>query len=171
MPRALKSSRKARLEQSFSGFRKDATGVTTVEFALVAVPFFFILMAIIEVGMMLTAEHGLQEGVQRSARMLRTGAITTSGQFAQEVCEAATLLTNCAVSLTVNVQSAPDFASLPATTFGVATFLPGGPSQAVVATASFDWNFTAPLLQPLANIAGANARRIVGVAIFRNEPP
>jgi Flp pilus assembly protein TadG len=49
-------------------FRRDERGVTAVEVAITAPVFFLVLFAIIEGGLMLWTQLGLQHGVQLAAR-------------------------------------------------------------------------------------------------------
>lgn len=67
-------------------FAQDKRGATTVEFALVSVPFFGLLLAILETGFVAWANEGLQTAVADAGRNLMTGvaqtsSITTADQF------------------------------------------------------------------------------------------
>ena len=64
-------------------------GATAVEFALVAFPFFGLLLAIFEVALILTVSALLETAVANSGRLIRTGQISrnaTAEDFAQELC-------------------------------------------------------------------------------------
>ncbi len=54
-------------------FQKSQDGVTAIEFGLIAVPFFAMLTAIIEVGLYFFASQVFDSGFRDAARMIRTG--------------------------------------------------------------------------------------------------
>ncbi len=98
----------------------SAEGATAVEFALVAFPFFYVLGAICETGLMLFTEYVVQNAVQEAARTVRTGQVsTTSGtatktesEFKDSICADLSTLIDCDGELTVYVNNAADFAAL-----------------------------------------------------------
>ena len=49
-------------------FKRSQGGATAVEFALVAAPFLYLLMAIFETGLMLFSEYVIENGVAKAAR-------------------------------------------------------------------------------------------------------
>lgn len=183
----LKSWRTGMLRR-FSGSER---GATAVEFALVAAPFFFVLGAICETGLMLFTEYVLQNAAQDAARTVRTGQAsaadgtptTTAGDFKTIICDNVEFLIDCAGKVTVYVENAPTFASLESTVDdpleigpdvnGVAppvVFNPGGRLRAATVVTTYDWNFVFPFMDFLGNINGGDTRRLYGLAIFRNEP-
>jgi Flp pilus assembly pilin Flp len=73
-----------------SGFAADERGVTAVEFALLAMPFFTIIAGILQTSVIFLATQILESAVLDSARMIRTGQLQQSGRdlddFRDEVC-------------------------------------------------------------------------------------
>ncbi len=70
--------------------RSRREGATAVEFALVALPFFGLLLGIFEVAVVLTLNTILESAVANSGRLVRTGQISknaTAQEFKQEVCD------------------------------------------------------------------------------------
>ncbi|PVB60258.1 TadE/TadG family type IV pilus assembly protein [Labrenzia sp. 011] len=69
---------------------KDDSGVTAVEFAFVALPFFLLTIAIIEVGLVQVVGYMVDNAVVSAARMIRTGqAVTgtfTADEFKKQIC-------------------------------------------------------------------------------------
>ena len=59
-------------------FRRSDSGSAAVEFSLVAVPFFALLFAIIETGIVFFAGQVLENGVQDSGRLIYTNQITNT---------------------------------------------------------------------------------------------
>ncbi|HUR43658.1 MAG TPA: hypothetical protein VMZ01_06110, partial [Aestuariivirga sp.] len=51
-----------------------------------------------------------------------------------------------------------------------APYEPGGQLAAATDVATYDWDFVFPFMNVLGNVNGGEARRIYGLAIFRNEP-
>ncbi len=80
-------------------FRRSDSGSAAVEFSLVAVPFFALLFAIIETGIVFFAGQVLENGVQDSGRLIYTNQITntntTAAQFKADLCSRVSVLLNC----------------------------------------------------------------------------
>lgn len=172
----------------FSGSER---GATAVEFALVAGPFLFLLGAISETGILLFTEYVLQNATQEAARTVRTGQAAgaggtppiTAADFKTLICDGVGFLIDCPGKVTVYVDNAPNFASLETTiddplaigpepdgTAYPVVFNPGGQLVAATVIATYDWNFVFPFMDFLGTINGGSARRLYGMAIFRNEP-
>lgn len=96
--------------------RRDRRGVTTIEFAMIAAPFFFIVLAIMTIGMQFLVLHLLEKGVADASRQIRTGEAQTAGltlgNFRQLVCDSAGSLIACDDHLVVHVLSANTFVGL-----------------------------------------------------------
>ena len=54
-------------------FGRDASGASAVEFALIALPLFYMLFVILEIGIVFFANYELENAAAQGARMLRTG--------------------------------------------------------------------------------------------------
>lgn len=181
----------SRLGRKLAGLKRSESGATAVEFALVAGPFLFVLGTICETGLMLFTEYVIQNSVQEASRMVRTGQVTsgdgtllkTAAEFKTEICGTVNIIINCASDLNVYVDSSTDFASLTAemedpVNIGrksngdpyVPVYSPGAALQAATVIATYDWNFSFPFMEFLGNVNDGGARRIYGLAIFRNEP-
>jgi Flp pilus assembly protein TadG len=183
--------RNTRAGRALAGLKRSESGATAVEFAIVAAPFFYVLGCICETGLMLFTEYVIQNSVQEASRMVRTGQVTSSdgsellsaADFKDAICESVNVIINCDSDLNVYVASATDFATLTADmenpidigrkTNGdpyVPVYSPGGALKAATVIATYDWNFSFPFMEFLGNVNGGGARRIYGLAIFRNEP-
>ncbi len=163
--------------RQFVQFGRARNGATAIEFAFVIVPFFFVIGCIVEIGAMLTTEYSLQNAVQDAGRIIRTGgAVSMSGtDFRDEVCNKRAAVKNCTTTLGVSVASAANFTALVVPDIasigpGVHNFSSGASGEAVAVIATYDWQFIFPFMRPLSNVAGANFRRLQGMAVFRNEP-
>lgn len=94
-------------------FKKDKSGVTAVEFAMIGFPFFALIFAILEVGFVFFGANALENAVDQTARLIRTGqaqtASMTKTQFKQNVCSSINVLFNCESKLKVELRSFPSF--------------------------------------------------------------
>lgn len=97
----------------YKRFKTQKSAVTAVEFALVAVPFFSIVFAIIETGLVFFGAIALENSVDQTSRMVRTGqaqsASMTEAQFRQNVCASINTLFDCQNNLKIELRSFPDF--------------------------------------------------------------
>lgn len=167
------------------------SGVTAVEFAVVAGPFFYVLGCICETGLMLFTEYVMQNATQEASRLVRTGqvsstdgsALMSASDFKAALCEQVSIIIDCDGKVTVYVNNATSFATLEAAipdplsigpssdgTAYATVFNPGGQLKSATVVATYDWDFAFPFMDFLGNINDGDARRIYGLAIFRNEP-
>ena len=155
---------------------KDQRGATMVEFALVAVPFFFLLFAVIELGLIFVANVSLSNATLSLARQIRVGKIMASGKattnsagtqmslsdFKTNICEAMAVVptATCLSQLQIDLRTQSSFQaqSSPGTgaggNFNTANFCfySGSPGDIVVMRAYFLWSIATPLLlAPLAS--------------------
>lgn len=176
-----------RLARATAQWKSSERGSAAVEFALVAGPFILVLGSLVETGLMMLTEHALQSGVQDASRLVRTGQVKSknldAAAFKASVCNTAGILINCSTGVTVYVNSAVNFASLAAalpsfTNVGPTTqqpnpptvYTPGTGSQPAAVIATYDWTFSMWGMSAFGNVQGGAARRLVGFAIFQNEP-
>lgn len=93
--------------------RARREGATAVEFALVAIPFFGLLIAIFEVAIILTVNAMLESAVMNSGRLIRTGQISTNAtadDFKKEVCARMALFEDqCLHRIYIDVQPVESF--------------------------------------------------------------
>ena len=173
----------------FKLYRKDSSGATAVEFAMIAPLFFLMLGVILETGVMLFTEYVLQTSVQEAARLVRTGQAQSASMAANDlkskICRLAGVIINCNGKVTVYTASAANFSALKGImpsylgvgkkadgSPGPSSFSCGGPSAAVGMIATYDWDFNIPYFMDfMANMPGNNStRRLAGFAMFKNEP-
>lgn len=161
-------------------FRRDRNGSVAVQFAMIAVPFFLMLFAIIETALVFFATQVLETATQDSARLIMTGQAQMSSmsatQFKTNLCNRLTGLFTCA-NVDVDVRSFPTFGSIAFNNpisggnyVNPTTFQPGGAGQIVVVRTFYQWQlFLTGLGYDLGNLNG-NKRLLVATATFRNEP-
>lgn len=94
--------------------RPRREGATAVEFAIVAVPFFFVIFAVLELGVIFLVDSTLEAAVQQATRLVRTGqaqsGAVSPAQFRTAMCEAMNVFENdCETRAVVDVRPVPSF--------------------------------------------------------------
>ena len=177
------------LRRATARMRRDERGATAVEFALVIGPFMLVLGVIIETGLMFFTEYVLQSSVQEAARQIRTGqaqsaAMTQATLKTNFLCDTLNIIINCNTKVYVYVNAQASYTALQTALPSMLTVGPsyggstvntsyncGQPSQAVAIVATYDWEFTLPYFMGFfGNMGDDQMRRLVGFAMFRNEP-
>ncbi|MFA7646327.1 MAG: TadE/TadG family type IV pilus assembly protein [Phenylobacterium sp.] len=157
-------------------------GATAVEFALIATPFFLLLMGILELALVFLVSTTLEHATQDAARMIRTGEFQAEGNvtaddFENLVCDRLVLLGDaCKAQLDVDVRA---YANLKEMVTAQADneydpeetcFEAGGPREVVLVRTSIRWKIFTPLLAPSMASAGDGKRLIRSTTAFKNEP-
>lgn len=167
---------------TLSRFKRDRSGASALEFALIAVPFLLLIFAVLEVGFVYMATFALENAVTQGSRLIRTGQAQTKGydaaRFKTEVCKSLSAPLSCG-GLRLDVRKFSNFgsASLPSplddkgnlkTSF---SYDPGQGGEIVVVRAFYEWTLAAKLPEEvgLSNMANGD-RLLVATAAFRNEP-
>lgn len=173
-------------------FRCDQRAAVAVEFALLALPFFTLVAAILETALVFFAGQVLESAVQDSSRLIRTGQAQQQGyrpaRYRQELCNGLYGLFDCEsdrllvqvkvlnkfseVSAAIAAPISAECSTNPAacTWTGAETYDFGGTSSIVVVQAYYKWPTIVDLPWfNLANQAGGD-RLLSGVRVFRNEP-
>lgn len=169
----------ARIATQIRRLARARDGATAVEFALIATPFFLLLMGILELGLVFLVSTTLEHATQEASRQIRTGEFqegggVSSADFEELVCEGLAWIGNtCEAQLDVDVRA---YASLPAMLNpppydpDEACFEAGGPGQVVLVRTSIRWKIFTPLLRPSMASAADGTRLIQSSTAFKNEP-
>lgn len=168
----------------FRRFRRRREGSSAVEFALVGLPFFFMLFAIMEVGLIFVTDSILDNATSQTARLIRTGQAAgsnmTAGQFKTQLCNRMGIFSgDCPSRATVDVrvltqfrnQTPPD-PTASGTEFDGSklTYVTGQPGSLVLVRVWYKQPLITPLMsQALSRLKDDNAL-LVATAAFRNEP-
>jgi Flp pilus assembly protein TadG len=172
----------------FGRGRRANGGSAAIEFAMIAPIFFLMLFATLETGMAYFANMTLQNAVQQTARLIRTGQAQktnmSQAQFRQKVCDQIKVLLSCDDKLSIDIRSFGSFGNpgYPAPldqdknmNAGLDSFDMGDSSvnggQAIVLFRAFyKWQLYTPMFgQYFANMSG-NQRLLTSSIAFRNEP-
>ena len=153
----------------FRRFLKDAKGAVAIEFALVALPFFFIVANICEQGLIIAPEYSLQRGTENASRLIRI-AKPTEAEFRSAICEAAVIVPRCEQRVRLQVRHATKFEQL-TTDASSEIFDPGGSNSAVKVRVTYRWRLLFfPFVNFISNTSDNRFYRITAVSVFRNEP-
>lgn len=181
-----------RMRSSFrrgGAFIDDERGVTAIEFAILALPFFTIVFAILETSIVFFAGQILDSAVQDAGRLARTGraqnASYSADDFRAAVCSGLYTLFDCsAAALKIKVSVVDSFANAtvtsPVETGAACTpncdwtivtdYSPGVGNDIVLVQAYYKW-------PTLIHLPGFNLQdqpdgtRLLGsVRVFKNEP-
>ncbi|HLZ04276.1 MAG TPA: TadE/TadG family type IV pilus assembly protein [Bradyrhizobium sp.] len=163
-------------------FRRNRSGASALEFAIVAPVFLVLLFAILETALMFFASQVLETITQDAARMILTGqaqnANYTQQNFHDYVCSQIPALFNCN-NIAVDVESYSQFSQITFsnqidgngnfTTNGLG-YNPGGAGCTVVVRVFYPWQlFVTGLGYNIANMAN-DQRLLIASAAFKNEP-
>jgi Flp pilus assembly protein TadG len=173
----------------FGRGRRARAGSAAIEFAMIAPLFFLMLFATLETGLAYFANMTLQNAVQQTARVIRTGQASkqnmTQAQFRQKVCDQVKVLLSCdGEKLYIDVRSFGSFggAAYPAPldaqqnmnggldSFDLGDSSANGGQAIVLFRAFYKWQLFTPMFgQYFANMSG-NQRLLTASIAFRNEP-
>jgi Flp pilus assembly protein TadG len=173
-----------RTDRSFSDLLRRRDGATAVEFALIAVPFFWIMFAIAEIACISLVQTSLDAAVVETARTIRTGQAQAANQNAaaikKAVCDYITKLmtVDCRSNLFIDVRRYTDFddVAMPNPVRGGnvdptrLAFQPGAASEVVLVRSYYNWQLLTPLFGDFFSNLTPGRRLVVSTAMFRNEP-
>jgi len=168
-------------------FGRDEKGATLIEFAILAIPFFALIGAIIETAIVFLAGQFLESAVQDSTRLILTGQAQnaettfTAEDFRDKICDGLYGMFDCS-KLMIKVSVIDGFAAAQASAVSpidptdpskwtlAPTYNPGGRSDVVMVQAYYKW----PTIFHFFGLSLANlpdGTRLLGATrVFRNEP-
>ncbi|KAB2916047.1 MAG: pilus assembly protein [Hyphomicrobiaceae bacterium] len=173
--------------------RKDEDGNSTVEFAMIAMPFLMLLVGIMSICLYFFTNFTIENAVWQAARAIRTGQLQQSqGSYAgittledqkiafkNALCAKAPTFLDCANKAVVLVQSNASFSGIvePACASNgtivdqsTASFDPGTASSVVLVTVCYPWQFGGKLpFFKLGNLKDGSLLMQASAA-FRTEP-
>jgi Flp pilus assembly protein TadG len=165
-------------------FGRKNDGAAAVEFAIVAVPFFAILFAIVELALVFWAGQVLETAVHDTSRLVMTGQAQKQSfdkaRFKQGLCARVLGLFNCNAGMIIDVRTSGAFATanLSKPTFKTNgqvddtgfQYQTGGPGDIVVVRVMYEW----PLIMRTFGLDLADTptgkRLLMSAVAFRNEP-
>jgi Flp pilus assembly protein TadG len=196
MTRSFRSTRQSARKFGLR-LRRDEDGATAVEFALIAVPFFMLLLGTLGVCQLFFWIFTAENAVWTASRDMRTGAFQTSAagspyagktgdllktEFKNQICKLTINKADCVANSVVLVQSTnlggtindpqctTSTNALVADTDAMAAFSSGAQSSVVMVTLCYAWGFGGKLpFLPLPKMSNG-AYLIQASAVFETEP-
>jgi len=183
-----------RWQKKLDALAADKRGVAAVEFALIAMPFFFLIFSLLEVCVIFIMSSILEHAAGEASRQIRTGQLQTGGSTTQEadfrssVCAELYGLMSCDASkLKIDVTEFSSFTSTGGTSLDFLadtdptnpnglddsgfSFAAGAQNEIVVIRVFYEWDLIIPVMSaPLDNMNGSSRRLLQATVTFRNEP-
>lgn len=158
---------------------KKKEGTTAIEFSLLAIPYVFLTVGIIELSIMYAAASLLEGATGSASRLIRTGQIQQgSGDpetvFRDAICAYATVLINCN-EVQLEVQTMGSFGDFSGPSYdgdgnlNTSGFDAGGVSDRVLIRVAYRYTMMTPFIGPL--LAGPdNSHLFVSTIVLQTEP-
>ncbi|MGH7028117.1 TadE/TadG family type IV pilus assembly protein [Brevundimonas sp.] len=158
-------------------------GSTAVEFAMVALPFFMLLFAILEIGLILLLDAVVETAVADTGRLVRTGQAQQQAMTPEliktKLCAKMSVFAgDCDTRAFIDVRVVDNFSNplvpdpTASGTFDASSlsFTPGGPGDLVLVRIWYEQPVATPFLsQALSKMADGKVLLTTTLA-FRNEP-
>ena len=162
---------------------RDEGAATALEFALVAPPFLFMILAIFELALVYLVSVSLDSATQQATRQIRTGQAQTAGytaaQFTTQVCNnMGWLASQCSSNLFIDSEVKTSFgASNPSSPVqggawnsGNLKFDMGDQGDIVVIHTYYKWKLITPVLYGGLQTLPGGISVVSAATTFRNEP-
>ena len=172
-----------RRRMSFVARRRARQGSAAVEFAIVALPFFFMMFSVLELALVFVLDSVMENATIETGRLVRTGQADaqnfTATAFKTSLCSRMSIFSSgCAAKVTVDVRRIPQFTNpnVP-DPLGGASFNPnaaaydgGDPGDIMLVRAWYQHTLLTPFLaQGLSKLNDGKAY-LTATTAFRNEP-
>lgn len=171
-----------RLSKFLRFWSKNDGGSTAIEFSMLSMPFIFILVGTMEIGLMFASNSVLDGATGDAARMIRTGQIQQAGgdpkeMFEERLCQKSSMLLDCSKLRieVVEMDRFSDFSSY-SPTFDkdgnpqLRGFTPGGVNSVNLVRVFYRYKLATPLIgQFLAN-GPNNSRMMISTVVLETEP-
>lgn len=164
------------------GFARNDSGVTMIEFGLLAPIFFVIIVAMMETALVALASQVLDSATNDAVRLIRTGQAQSDDfdveDFRDQVCARLLGLFDCS-QLKVRIRILPNFAAAalpppidPITGNWVLTedYDPGTAKDIIIAETYYKWPVVVNSFGLNFSTTADNKRLISAVRVWRNEP-
>lgn len=170
-----------RMFRFLSKWLRFREGATAIEFSLVAIPYFMLSLATIELSLMYTSASLLEGATDSAARLIRTGQIQQSGadpetMFREAMCDFVNVLIDCnevAVEA-MTMGSYTDYDSLGPVFDSEGQMIPqgfqiGGSSDIVLIRVAYRYSMKTPFVGPILN-GPDGGTLFMSTIVIRTEP-
>jgi len=160
---------------------RDQGGATAVEFAIVALPFFMLLTAILDAAMIFFVSGVLSNAVDLTVRQIRLGVANQNGwtatEFKTQICGRIPFQTDCANRLVVVVKPVDEFSlspSQPLIKDGVlqttSSYVLGSSGGYMIVQVFLPWDSLMSAITPKPLQLADGKILLSASALFKNEP-
>lgn len=163
--------------------RRAREGSAAVEFAIVALPFFFMMFSVLELAFVFVLDSVLENATIETGRLVRTGQADAqnfnAATFKTNLCNRMSIFTSgCSSKVTVDVRRIPQFTNpnVPDPMSG-ASFNPnsaaydgGNPGDIMLVRAWYRHTMFTPFLSQGLSKFSNNEAILTATTAFRNEP-
>lgn len=166
----------------FLSWLKKSDGVVAIEFALIAFPFIFIIIGILEMSLMFGSQSVLLGATNDAARLIRTGQVQqTTGDpetmFRDLLCEKADALLDCS-KLQYEVVAMDAFSSFDQYDAQYDTngnlisrgFGPGGVNSVNLIRVIYRYQLATPLIGNFLSDGPNNTKLLMATVVLQTEP-
>ena len=159
----------------------DRGGAAAIEFALLGLPFFLIIFAILETAFVFIADITLEQAIARVGRTVRTGSVATSNisevDFRSTLCGEVRLLLACD-GIKIDLRSYSDFKSIPTRSpvvngelvSGDFRFEQGNAGQIMALRAFYEWPLFTDIVHSFLSDLNGGRHLLMSVSVFQTEP-
>lgn len=159
----------------------DRRGAVAMEFAIVSIPFFLLLFAILELALMFFVGQVLDTATVSASRLIRTGEAKaqslTQDQFKAKICDEMVNLVDCNTRLYVDVQSYSSFGAYTPTSpldkdgnISSTQYTNGNKSEIIVVRSFYAWPVLFDLLARGTTRLSSGDQLLGAVVAFQTEP-
>ncbi len=161
---------------------RNRDGSAAVEFALVALPFCFMIFAILEVALIFTLDSVLENAAISTGRLVRTGQASAQGmtaaEFKTQLCSRMSIFSgDCESRATIDVREIPQFNTAPPDPLAGEGFDPSGltytngqPGSLMVVRVWYEHPLLTTFLSQGLSDVGDRTAMLTATTAFRNEP-
>ena len=164
------------------GLLRNDDGSAAIEFAFVALPFLFMIFAILEVALIFTLDSVLENAAIDTGRLVRTGQASAQGmtatQFEENLCSRMSVFSgDCAAKATIDVRVIPQFNTNPPDPLAGEGFDPSGltyangnPGDLILVRVWYEHPLLTSFLSQALSQVGDRTAVLTATTAFRNEP-
>lgn len=161
---------------------RNRDGSAAIEFAFVALPFFLMIFAILEVALIFTLDSVLENAAIATGRLVRTGQASAQGmtaaEFKTQLCSRMSIFSGgCEANATVDVRVIPQFNTNPPDPLAGGGFDPGGltydngnPGNLILVRVWYKHPLVTSFLSQGLSSIGDRTAVLTATTAFRNEP-
>ncbi|WP_312784893.1 TadE/TadG family type IV pilus assembly protein [Brevundimonas sp.] len=163
--------------------KRDREGSTAIEFAMLAMPFFFLLFGILEIGMLLLLDAVVETAVSDTGRLVRTGQAQqqtlTTADIKQKLCARMSVFSaDCPSRAFIDVRVVDSFTTpiapnpLSSGVFDQSklTYQPGAPGDRVMVRIWYEQPIVTPFIAQALSRSTDHKVWLTTTLAFRNEP-